>query len=258
MPNVFFAETRDNEGSAWNVFDVFSKIRMAFFRSLLETLSRNDGAFENEFSPRRFDRFKPTVTNLIESTIREIKSATNDKGYALVAVVPRSERVVAVDLLQREVNCFLIKQKHRLQKMNVICVRYKLDSFIHIFIQFVVFFLLSTQMSKNTILIIIPLGAGKKSVSYIALGSGNRTLREAKTISELPIAIRKAIAGDCLDDANRHRRNVPSPYPSIGIFSQEMLAQKRSVQDRIAVEQSVSSFDRATQLRRINYNLMIK
>ncbi|XP_020289283.1 uncharacterized protein LOC109857415 [Pseudomyrmex gracilis] len=188
-------ETRDNEGSAWNVFDVFSKIRMAFFRSLLETLSRNDGAFENEFSPRRFDRFKPTVTNLIESTIREIKSATNDKGYALVAVVPRSERVVAVDLLQRE-------------------------------------------MSKNTILIIIPLGAGKKSVSYIALGSGNRTLREAKTISELPIAIRKAIAGDCLDDANRHRRNVPSPYPSIGIFSQEMLAQKRSVQDRIAVEQS--------------------
>lgn len=100
---MFFAETPGYEGSAWNVFDVFSKIRMAFFRSLLETLSRNDGAFENEFSPRRLYHFRPTVTNFIESTMREIKSATNDKGYVLVAVVPRSERVVAVDLLQREV-----------------------------------------------------------------------------------------------------------------------------------------------------------
>lgn len=113
---------------------------------------------------------------------------------------------------------------------------------------------LSTQMSKDTILIIIPLSADKKSVPYIAQGPGNQTLREAKTISELPIAIRKAIASDCLDGANRQRRNVPSLYPSIGIFSQELLAQKRSVRDENAVEQSVSC---RSQLL-INYGLTIK
>lgn len=101
-----FAGTSEHHEGAWNVFDVFSKIRMAFFRSLLETLGRNDGAFESEFSPRRLYHLRPTVTNFIESTMKEIKSVSNDKDYVLVAVVPRNERLIAIDLLRREVIAF--------------------------------------------------------------------------------------------------------------------------------------------------------
>lgn len=92
-----------NYDGAWDIFDVFSKIRTAFFRSLLESLSRNDGTSEDEFSPRRPFPLKPTVTNLIGNTIRELKSIPNDKGYMLIAVAPGNERASAVDLLQREV-----------------------------------------------------------------------------------------------------------------------------------------------------------
>lgn len=76
---------------------------MAFFRSLLESLHKNDGVFKNEFLSRKQSFLQPTATNLIEKTIRELKSIPNDKGYMLIAAVPRSEEAAAVDLLQREV-----------------------------------------------------------------------------------------------------------------------------------------------------------
>lgn len=76
---------------------------MAFFRSLMESLHMNDGALKDEFSSRKSLSFKPTATNLIENTIRELKSVPNDKGYMLIAVAPRSEGAAVIDLLQREV-----------------------------------------------------------------------------------------------------------------------------------------------------------
>lgn len=92
-----------NYDVTWDIFDVLSKIRMAFFRSLLESLRGNDGVVKDEFSPHKPFSLRPTATNLIGNTIRELKSIPNDKGYMLIAVVPRSEGLAAVDLLQREV-----------------------------------------------------------------------------------------------------------------------------------------------------------
>lgn len=88
---------------AWDIFDVFSKIGMAFFRSLLESLGRNDGAYEDEFLSRGMYPLKPTATDSIGGTIKELKSIPTDRGYMLIAVAPRSELANAVDLLQREV-----------------------------------------------------------------------------------------------------------------------------------------------------------
>jgi len=65
-----------NYDVTWDIFDVFSKIRMAFFRSLLESLHRNGDTFKNEFS---------------------------SQGYMLIATVPKNEGASAVELLQHEV-----------------------------------------------------------------------------------------------------------------------------------------------------------
>lgn len=97
-----------NHDSMWNIFDVFSKIGIAIFRSLIESLSRNHGTFEDDFSLHRSFPPKPIVTNLIENTIKKLKSISNHNGYMLIAIVPKSERAVIIDLMQREVILVLL------------------------------------------------------------------------------------------------------------------------------------------------------
>lgn len=81
---------------------------MAFFRSLFESLGRNDRAYENKFSPHKLFSIKPTVTNLIGNIIKKLKSVQNNKGYMLIAIVPRSELDAAIDLVQKEVINYFI------------------------------------------------------------------------------------------------------------------------------------------------------
>jgi len=73
---------------------------------------------KNEFSSRKQSFLQSTAINLIDKTIRELKSIPNDKGYMLVAVVPRSEGAAAVDLLQREVIIALIKSSDLICKFR--------------------------------------------------------------------------------------------------------------------------------------------
>jgi len=103
--NLSFTEDM-NYDVTWNIFDMFSNIRMAFFRSLLESLHRNGDTFKNELSSRKPLSFEPTVTSLIRNTIRELKSIPTNKGYMLIAAVPKSEGVAAIELLQHEVILF--------------------------------------------------------------------------------------------------------------------------------------------------------
>ncbi|XP_028047483.2 uncharacterized protein LOC105831207 [Monomorium pharaonis] len=97
------AEKINHDDAAWNMFDLFSKIRMAFFRSLFELLRRNGEMFKDELLPHKPFALTP-ATNLIEKTFRDLKSVPNDKGYMLIASVPRSEGAAAIDLLEREVS----------------------------------------------------------------------------------------------------------------------------------------------------------
>lgn len=102
-----------NYGNTWDVFDMFSKIRMAIFRSLLELLERNRDTSQDDFSLHRSFPLKPTLTNLIEKTIKKLKSISNNNGYMLVAIVPRSEQAVIVDLIHEVIlvllNIIIIK-----------------------------------------------------------------------------------------------------------------------------------------------------
>ncbi|RLU26596.1 hypothetical protein DMN91_000392 [Ooceraea biroi] len=158
-----------NFDGTWNIFDVFSKMWMAFFRSLLESVGRNNNTSEEEFSSRKPFLVKPSTISLIENTIKELKSFPNNKGYILIATVPSNEHAVVIDLLQREIS------------------------------------------PKDTLLVMMEICSGKKSVPFIAEGSNSGILREIKTIWELPIAIRKAIETNCHDPEciNRQKRDAP-------------------------------------------------
>lgn len=97
-----------NYDGTWDVFDMFSKISTTIFRSLLESLSKNHNASEDDFSLHKSFPLKPTVTNLIENTIKNLKSISNNNGYMLIAIVPGNEGIIAVDLVTREVIiCFI-------------------------------------------------------------------------------------------------------------------------------------------------------
>ncbi|XP_076287578.1 uncharacterized protein LOC143212553 [Lasioglossum baleicum] len=86
------------EDPAWNIFDMFSRVRMALFRSLLDALGKNVADSEE---PIPFGRFHPSSSNL-EDIVRELKSIQNRKGFVLVAATPASELNSAMATLQRE------------------------------------------------------------------------------------------------------------------------------------------------------------
>ncbi|KAG6804100.1 hypothetical protein HZU73_00814 [Apis mellifera caucasica] len=94
---------REDDEAAWNVFDMFSKIRMVLFRSLLESLG-NVGASEEPIPSRRAHFLRSNLMDMVE----ELKSVENEKGFILVASVPASEVNSALENLQREAQDTLV------------------------------------------------------------------------------------------------------------------------------------------------------
>lgn len=88
--------------AAWNVFDMFSKIRLVLFRSLLESLGRNVAASEDPISSHKSHLLRSNFVDMVE----ELKSVENEKGFILVASLSASELDSALEFLQREVNNF--------------------------------------------------------------------------------------------------------------------------------------------------------
>ncbi|XP_076634435.1 uncharacterized protein LOC143348279 isoform X2 [Colletes latitarsis] len=86
---------------AWNAFDVFSRIRIALFRSMLESLGGNVGTTDEMIIPSR--RSHPLPSNLGD-VLTELKSLPNEKGFVLVAAAPATELNSAFELLQRELS----------------------------------------------------------------------------------------------------------------------------------------------------------
>ncbi|XP_076483086.1 uncharacterized protein LOC117161586 [Bombus vancouverensis nearcticus] len=89
---------REDDEAAWNVFDMFSKIRLVLFRSLLESLGRNVAASEDPISSRKSHLLRSNFVDMVE----ELKSVENEKGFILVASLSASELDSALEFLQRE------------------------------------------------------------------------------------------------------------------------------------------------------------
>ncbi|CAK9825567.1 hypothetical protein ANTRET_LOCUS3545 [Anthophora retusa] len=94
------ASTREDDEAAWNVFDLFSKIRLVLFRSLLESLGGNTATSEDSIRTRKSHLPQFNLLDLLE----RLKSAENEKGFILVASLPASELNSSFDFLQREIS----------------------------------------------------------------------------------------------------------------------------------------------------------
>lgn len=90
------------------------------------------------------------------------------------------------------------------------------------------------QISTDTLLVVTETCSNKSIVPFVARGSSNQILREAKTIWELPVAIKNAIAGGCRDSGcpNRQRRDILD----ISRMSNEILTQNSPVWKRVIRE----------------------
>ncbi|XP_017766278.1 PREDICTED: uncharacterized protein LOC108555233 [Eufriesea mexicana] len=91
---------QEDDEAAWNVFNMFSKIRLVLFRSLLESLSGNVAATEDPIPSRKSHLLRSNLVDMMT----ELKSVENEKGFILVAMVPTSELNSAFELLQREMS----------------------------------------------------------------------------------------------------------------------------------------------------------
>ncbi|XP_046611661.1 uncharacterized protein LOC124301049 isoform X1 [Neodiprion virginianus] len=155
-----------NTDGMWDVFDMFSRIRVAFFRSLLDSLGGNLGAQEDEFPPRRPSPLQSNLVDLVSDTIKELKSASNEKGYMLVAAAPGNDLSSTVELLTRETS------------------------------------------PKDTLLVVAGIcSADKKPVPFYASGPGAKSLLEARSVWDLPGAIKSAVTGGCRGAGCRVRRH---------------------------------------------------
>lgn len=90
----------ETDEAAWNVFDMFSKIRLVLFRSLLESLGRSVSPSVDAAPSRKSHLLRSNLLDMLE----ELRSVENEKGFVLVASVLATEIDSPVEFLQREVN----------------------------------------------------------------------------------------------------------------------------------------------------------
>ncbi|KAK9309959.1 hypothetical protein QLX08_000584 [Tetragonisca angustula] len=90
--------TREDDEAAWNVFDMFSKIRLVLFRSLLESLGRSVASSQDATPSRKSHLLRSNLLDMLE----ELTSVENEKGFVLVASVLASELDSPLEFLQRE------------------------------------------------------------------------------------------------------------------------------------------------------------
>ncbi|XP_043267130.1 uncharacterized protein [Venturia canescens] len=85
-----------------NILDMLSRIRVAFFRILLESLG-NMTATEDELNGKRSLPLEASFVEILTDAIREFKMMRNNNGFVLVAAAPRNEWSHAIDVLQHEI-----------------------------------------------------------------------------------------------------------------------------------------------------------
>ncbi|XP_046142159.1 uncharacterized protein LOC114880608 [Osmia bicornis bicornis] len=99
-PLIPSSNNREDDETMWNVFDMFSKIRLALFRSLLESLGGNIATPDESISSYNPYIRRATLANIIG----KLKSVESEKGFVLAVTVPANELNSVMELLQREVS----------------------------------------------------------------------------------------------------------------------------------------------------------
>jgi len=124
----------------------------------------------------------------------------------------------------------------------------------------IIFFHLTQTSPKDTLLTMMRVCTRNKNpIPFIAQGPNTQILREARTISELLYAIKKAILSDWRDSeyTNRSKRDISiiSSMP-IDIVLPKLSVQKRSSGDQDDAERWVSCIN-CTVLMLMHYSLTV-
>ncbi|KAK1118869.1 hypothetical protein K0M31_014640 [Melipona bicolor] len=90
--------TREDDEAAWNVFDMFSKVRLVLFRSLLESLGRRIASSNNATPSRKSHLLRFNLLDMLE----KLRSDENEKGFVLVVSVLASELESPLEFLQHK------------------------------------------------------------------------------------------------------------------------------------------------------------
>ncbi|XP_076243924.1 uncharacterized protein LOC143185084 [Calliopsis andreniformis] len=96
---TYTANAGEDDDVAWNVVKMFSRMRIALFRSLVESFG-GIGIPDEPIPPLR----SHVVSSNLADLVGELNSAQNEKGFILVAVTSANEVNSAVKFLQRELS----------------------------------------------------------------------------------------------------------------------------------------------------------
>ncbi|KAG7197633.1 hypothetical protein KM043_013414 [Ampulex compressa] len=103
-------------GETWDMLDLLSRMRLLFFRTLVESLGRRMDNPRPELFARKARSPRSGLVELVSNTIRELNSLAKEKGYVVAVVVPGNELTSIVELLQNQ-----ITEKDTLLVITEIC-----------------------------------------------------------------------------------------------------------------------------------------
>lgn len=87
--------------------NIFSRIRLAWFKGLLDSLQDDFNKKKNSRTRRDIFNDPPEITGLFEKTIKDFQIIPNENGYILVAAIPNNELLNITEIIIREVSVFL-------------------------------------------------------------------------------------------------------------------------------------------------------
>ncbi|KAK2580105.1 hypothetical protein KPH14_012383 [Odynerus spinipes] len=162
-----------NYDDMWDVLDMFTKIKIAFFRAMIDSLSDpSNGTMDDELSFEELSRSRIVFVNLVDDALKKLERASSDEGYLLVLVVSENELDPVIDLLHHQISL-----SDTLLIVTEIC-------------------------SKET-----------SRVSFFATGPEASTFYHTRAIGDLADAIKSAKGRACQERGCNKNRHHPRGFP---------------------------------------------
>ncbi|XP_043494533.1 uncharacterized protein LOC122519256 [Polistes fuscatus] len=100
----YYRKDVSNNGNIWDVFDLFSKIKTALFRAMIDSLNGSTNKMDDEFSFQESSSLPTNYIDLVDGTMKNLKILSGVKGYMLVLVIPGNELTSVMDLLHYQIS----------------------------------------------------------------------------------------------------------------------------------------------------------
>ncbi|KAI4477204.1 hypothetical protein M0804_013025 [Polistes exclamans] len=100
----YYQKDVSSNGNIWDVFDLFTKIKTALFRAMIDSLNGSTNKMDDEFSFQESSSLPTNYIDLVDGTMKNLKIVSGDKGYMLALVIPGNELTSVMDLLHYQIS----------------------------------------------------------------------------------------------------------------------------------------------------------